>query len=652
MTSIVTEIATPTQIINNPNAGVQGPPGPDSAADLLEIWTTLSDIYTVNLAASDVTVSAGNSTRSMYLLTGAPSARVVTFTPSDHTPSFFSIINNTGFEVDIAFSTGEACLNTSFIEAGGYINVMFAPGVSWISQRLQMTDFATQFNYAQAFTSHGAYNLQVGAQNAADAKVADNLTASTTVAPSKTAVNTALALKINSSLLGQANGVSTLGADSKVPINQIPDAILGTLKFKGMWNATTNIVTSADAALNGNAIPAASTSNEGYYFIVSVGGSTSEGGITDWVVGDWLLSYGTAWTKIDNTDAVVSVNGMVGPVTISTITGNAGTATALATARNIDGQSFDGSANITVVAPATVAATSKSTPVDADVIPIADSADSNTLKKLTWTNLKAALKSYLDGFYLQPSPATTLSMASVDVTLSSTQALIAVLNLTNTGDGTKTVTYTASASMLGIYTIRNEGTSAVHITSGETYSASVPAGETIDLIYVYGTGFLYRTKMRTISRSFSSGTTNGALTTEQMMISLPLPKNTLQQDGDSCIAQIALDKSGTASTQMIRLRVGTAGTNADIAIWAVNALAGTNDAVYTEVKFTRVNATTIMLTSIPGWYVPFNTTASNYVTYTVPDLNTTNSLVTISADYSSGGGTETVSSYRFALRVE
>lgn len=47
----------------------------------------------------------------------------------------------------------------------------------------------------------------------------------------------------------------------------------------------------------------------------------------------------------------------------------------------------------------THAATSKATPVDADELPIVDSAASNVLKKLTWANLKATLKTYLDTLY-------------------------------------------------------------------------------------------------------------------------------------------------------------------------------------------------------------------------------------------------------------
>lgn len=44
-------------------------------------------------------------------------------------------------------------------------------------------------------------------------------------------------------------------------------------------------------------------------------------------------------------------------------------------------------------------ATAKTTPVDADTMPIIDSAASNVLKKVTWANIKATLKSYFDTLY-------------------------------------------------------------------------------------------------------------------------------------------------------------------------------------------------------------------------------------------------------------
>ncbi len=87
------------------------------------------------------------------------------------------------------------------------------------------------------------------------------------------------------------------------------------------------------------------------------------------------------------------------PATPTSVSGNAGTATALQTGRTIDGQTFDGTADITVIAPGTHAATGKTTPVDADELPLVDSAASNVLKKLTGTNLKAYLKTYFDTLY-------------------------------------------------------------------------------------------------------------------------------------------------------------------------------------------------------------------------------------------------------------
>lgn len=54
-------------------------------------------------------------------------------------------------------------------------------------------------------------------------------------------------------------------------------------------------------------------------------------------------------------------------------------------------------AGCNIVAPETHAATSKTTPVDADELPLVDSAASNVLRKLTWVNLKATLATWING---------------------------------------------------------------------------------------------------------------------------------------------------------------------------------------------------------------------------------------------------------------
>lgn len=134
--------------------------------------------------------------------------------------------------------------------------------------------------------------------------------------PVSTAQQTALDLKQSLDEKGVANGYASLDATGKVPASELPEAILGTLKFKGTWNANTNVITSTDLGINGDPMPAAGSGNEGWYFIVATSGTTSVDGISDWIIGDWILSSGVAWVKIDNTDLVVSVAGKTGVVTL------------------------------------------------------------------------------------------------------------------------------------------------------------------------------------------------------------------------------------------------------------------------------------------------------------------------------------------------
>lgn len=58
------------------------------------------------------------------------------------------------------------------------------------------------------------------------------------------------------------------------------------------------------------------------------------------------------------------------------------------------------------------AQTDKATPVDADVMPLSDSAASNVPKKVTWANIKATLKAYFDTLYLSGSWAVPGTIGS------------------------------------------------------------------------------------------------------------------------------------------------------------------------------------------------------------------------------------------------
>ena len=79
----------------------------------------------------------------------------------------------------------------------------------------------------------------------------------------------------------------------------------GAITYKGTWNANTNSPTLTS-----------SVGAQGDYYVVSVAGTTNLNGITDWQIGDWAVFNGSVWQKVDNTDAVTSVNGKTGTVVL------------------------------------------------------------------------------------------------------------------------------------------------------------------------------------------------------------------------------------------------------------------------------------------------------------------------------------------------
>ena len=80
----------------------------------------------------------------------------------------------------------------------------------------------------------------------------------------------------------------------------------GTLSYQGTWDANANspLLTSS-----------VGTQNE--YYVVSVAGTTNLNGITDWQIGDWAIFNGSVWQKIDQSPAVLSVNGQTGAVVLT-----------------------------------------------------------------------------------------------------------------------------------------------------------------------------------------------------------------------------------------------------------------------------------------------------------------------------------------------
>jgi len=155
----------------------------------------------------------------------------------------------------------------------------------------------------------------------------------------------------------QPGGYVGLNLTGKIDYAFIPDSILGQVKWGGTFDVN-GLITSPVAALNGlNINTLSATDYSGYYFIAQADITVS--GI-ELKVGDWLISNGAAgWAKVDNTDAVTSVNGRIGAVTLtksdvglSNVDNTADSlknvlsATKLFTPRTLWGKSFDGTANV------------------------------------------------------------------------------------------------------------------------------------------------------------------------------------------------------------------------------------------------------------------------------------------------------------------
>jgi hypothetical protein len=126
-------------------------------------------------------------------------------------------------------------------------------------------------------------------------------------------------------------------------------------------------------------------------------------------VGD--LSPADRWPSVSElADASVKLP-VAGGVLIYDATLGVWKSTTLTAGTNVTITNADGSITVNSASSAVEihAAPSKTTPVDADEIPLADSASAFTLKKLTWANLKATLATWIGGNFIAGSFTSLVS---------------------------------------------------------------------------------------------------------------------------------------------------------------------------------------------------------------------------------------------------
>lgn len=105
--------------------------------------------------------------------------------------------------------------------------------------------------------------------------------------------------------------------------------------------------------------------------------------------------------------AVAAASAAASAAAASSSEGNAAASASAAAASAAAASASATQAENTPVAAPTHAAAGKAAPVDADELPLVDSAASWALKKLTWENIKATLKTYFDTIYSTLFAAST-----------------------------------------------------------------------------------------------------------------------------------------------------------------------------------------------------------------------------------------------------
>jgi hypothetical protein len=102
---------------------------------------------------------------------------------------------------------------------------------------------------------------------------------------------------------GNANGLASLDGSGKIPSSQLT---VEATEYKGAWSASANIPSLVDG-----------TGNKGDFYKVSTSGTQDLGsGPITFAVGEMVIYSGSVWERIGSNDAVTSVAGKTGAVTL------------------------------------------------------------------------------------------------------------------------------------------------------------------------------------------------------------------------------------------------------------------------------------------------------------------------------------------------
>jgi hypothetical protein len=282
--------------------------------------------------------------------------------------------------------------------------------------------------------------------------------------------------------------------------------VSGALVYQGTWDALTN-----DPTLT------SSVGTKGYYYVVSVAGTTNLNGITDWQAGDWAVFNGTVWQKVDNSEItyvsnVATGTGLTGgPITTTgtiSISNTTVTAASYGAADTVGTFTVNAQGQLTAAANAAIAIN----------VGAVSGAVPNTVNVLAGTGLSGG-GALTANVTLSNTGVLSFNTRTGNVSLSNTDVTTALGYTPGTGNGTVTsVTGTTPISSSGGVTpnisisLANATTDGyLSSTDWNTFNNKQPSGTYVNSVGATSPVASSGGTTPTISMAQANATTNGFL---------------------------------------------------------------------------------------------------------------------------------------------